>query len=128
MSKVHVFAVVLGIALLVPTHIARAADNNQQFNAHDRQVASDWYNQHQNTSTRGLRTQDKLTTDQESRLKTNQFLDRDLRKKAYSAPRDLRRKLAKPPAHHEYEVIGGHLALVDTRDHRVRDVMPFTRN
>jgi len=127
MSKVHVFAVVLGIVLLLPTHIARAADNNQ-FNAKDRQVANDWYNQHKNIPTRGLRSQDKLTTDQESRLRTNQFLDRDIRKKAYSAPRDLRRKLAPAPAHHEYEVIGGHLALVDTRDHRVRDVIPFTRN
>jgi hypothetical protein len=122
-----VFAVVLVIALLLPTHIARAADTNQ-FNAKDRQVASDWYNQNKNTTTRGFRTQDKLTTDQESRLKTNKTLDRDLQKKAYAAPRDLRRKLAPPPAHHAYQVIGGHLALVDTRDHRVRDVMPFTRN
>ena len=122
MVKAQWYAVGLGIALLIPAHIARAQEHNQ-FDEHDRQVASDWYNQNKNISTRGLRSQDKLTTDQESRLKTNKTLDRDLQKKAYSAPKDLRRKLSPAPAHHEYEVIGGHLALVDTRDHRVRDVI-----
>ena len=121
MLKAQWYAVGLGIALLIPAHIARAQHN--QFDEHDRQVASDWYNQHKSSPPAGLRERDRLPSELDSRIKPGETLDKNLRKKAYTAPRDLRRKLPAAPAHHEYQMIGGHLVLVDTRDHRIRDVI-----
>jgi Ni/Co efflux regulator RcnB len=87
-------------------------DNRTQFNDHDRQVTQDWYKQHQNT--RGLRDRDRLSADQESRLQEGRPLDRDLRKRSYAVPSDLRRHLPPAPAHHRYMTVGGHVVLVDS--------------
>jgi Ni/Co efflux regulator RcnB len=83
-----------------------------QFNDHDRQVTQDWYKGHQNT--RGLRAQDRLSSDQESRLQEGRPFDRDMRKRSYAVPSDLRRHLPPAPARHRYVTIGGHVVLVDS--------------
>jgi Ni/Co efflux regulator RcnB len=98
------------IGLLVAT--ASFAQERTQFNDHDRQVTQDWAKQHQNT--KGLRSQDKLSSDQEARLREGQPLDRELRNRSYAVPSDLRRHLPPAPAHHRYVTIGGHVVLVDS--------------
>ena len=115
-------AVGFGLALLIPAYTARAQEHTQ-FNEHDRQVANDWYNQHKSKPPSGLRSSDRLPADQDARIKPGVTLDRNLRKKVHTVPKDLRSKLAPAPKHYEYEVIGGHLVLVDTRDHKVHDVI-----
>jgi Ni/Co efflux regulator RcnB len=91
----------------------RQDQNNVQFSQHDQQVAHDWYNQHQARPPAGFRNQDRLSADQESRLREGAPLDKDLRKRVHPAPPDLYRQLPPPPARHRYVAVGGHVALVD---------------
>jgi hypothetical protein len=94
-----------------------------QFTDGDRQVTKDWTTQHQAHPPAGLRPQDRLTPDQESRLQPGRPLDPDLRGKVHSAPADLSRRLPAPPPSHRYVTIGGHVGLVDTASHVLRDVI-----
>jgi Ni/Co efflux regulator RcnB len=84
-----------------------------QFTQHDQQVAHDWYNQHQTNPPAGFRNQDRLSSDQESRLHEGAVLDKELRRRVHSAPPDLYRQLPPPPSRHRYVGIGDHLALID---------------
>jgi|SRR5580658_7146398 Ni/Co efflux regulator RcnB len=85
---------------------APQADSQQQ-------AASDWYNQHQNNLPEGLRPEDRLTAEQESRLRVGATLDNDLRDKVRPAPADLTARLAPPPPDHRYVAVGGHVGLID---------------
>lgn len=115
------------IAILVATSgmAQEQRDHNQatQFNDHDRQVTQEWYNQHKSHPPTGLRSQDRLSSEQEARLQEGHKLDRDLQKRSHAVPSDLRRRLPAAPAHHSYSVIGGHVVLVDSRTHVVRGVI-----
>ena len=91
----------------------QARQENSQFSQHDQQVANDWYNQHQTHPPAGFRNQDRLSTDEESRLREGTTLDRDLRRKVHSAPPDLYRQLPPPPSNHRYVAVGSHVALID---------------
>ncbi len=42
---------------------------------------------------------------------------------SHSVPRELSRQLSPAPRYHKYVAIGGHVALVDTKHHLVRDVI-----
>jgi hypothetical protein len=101
-------------------------DQNQQsrdkFNEHDQQVARDWYNQHQDHPPAGLRSKDRLSPDEESRLNQGAVLDRNLRKKVHPAPQDLSRQLPPPQSGHRYVTIGGHVASIDN-SYQVHDVI-----
>ena len=108
-------------ALLVASTLS--AQDHTQFNEHDRQVTNDWYRQHQNHAPTGLRSQDRLSAEEESRLQPGRPLPRDLQRRSHSVPRDLERRLPAAPRHHKYVAIGGHVALVDSRTHEVRDVI-----
>ena len=77
------------------------------------QVASDWYNQHQSNLPEGLRPEDRLSAEQESRLRVGATLDNDLRDKVRPAPADLAARLAPPPPDHRYVAVGGHVGLID---------------
>ena len=94
--------------------VAQDWHDRTEFNDHDRQVTQDWYKQHENRAPRGLRSQDRLSSSQESRLQEGRPLDRDLRKRSYAVPSDLRRHLPPAPAHHRYVAVGGHVVLVDS--------------
>jgi Ni/Co efflux regulator RcnB len=121
--KKYFYAAACVIALFLST-VAIAQERDQhQFNDHDRQAAQDWYSQHHKNAPKGLRDRDRLSTDEEARLEPGKPLDRELRKKAYDAPRDLRHQLPPAPAHHSYKTIGGHVVLVDSRTNVVRDVI-----
>ena len=99
---------------------------NQQshdtFDDHDRQVTRDWYTQHQDHAPAGLRKQDRLSPDQESRLQPGTQLDPEMRRQTHKAPADLSRRLPPPPSNHRYVTIGGHVASVD-HNNRVKDVI-----
>jgi Ni/Co efflux regulator RcnB len=117
--KTHIRAAGLIVALLIATTgIAQDRDHqdHSQFNDHDRQVTQDWYKQHQRNAPKGLRSQDRLSAEQEGRLQRGRPLDADLRKHSYAVPSDLRRHLPPPPKAHHYVTIGGHVVLVDGKN------------
>ena len=114
---------VLGFAAALLIATTLSAQDRGQFNEHDRQVTNDWYRQHQKHAPRGLRTQDRLSADEESRLQPGRPLPRDLRARTHPVPRDLERQLPTPLRNHKYLAIGGHVALVNSRTHEVRDVI-----
>jgi Ni/Co efflux regulator RcnB len=98
-----------------------------QFDEHDQQVTRDWYNQHQAHPPAGLRDQDRLSADEESRLREGAVLDKDLRKKVHKAPPDLARRLPPPPSNHRYVTIGGHVGLIDN-NYQVKAVVHLHDN
>jgi hypothetical protein len=70
--------------------------NHTQFDDHDKQVTRDWYNQNRSHAPAGLRDQDKLSPDEEQRLRPGADLDPNLRRKTHSVPHDLARQLPPP--------------------------------
>jgi Ni/Co efflux regulator RcnB len=104
---------------------ARTSQSGQSahFDDHARQTTQDWYKQHQNNAPVGLRSRDRLTSSQESRLEVGKPIPRDLRSHIHTAPRDLTRQLPPPPPHHRYVAVGGHVGLVDDVSHVLRDVI-----
>jgi Ni/Co efflux regulator RcnB len=118
MKRYRLFVATAAAILAFAGSAALAQDRgNQQahtqFDAHDQQVTHDWYNQNQAHPPAGLRNQDRLSADQESRLHEGAVLDKDLRAKVHPAPPDLARRLPAPPTDHRYVAIGGHVALID---------------
>jgi Ni/Co efflux regulator RcnB len=90
---------------------------HMQFDDHDQQVTRDWYNQHRVHPPAGLRNEDRLSADEESRLREGAVLDRDLRRRMHSAPHELTRQLPPTAHNHRYVTIGGHLGMIDNRNH-----------
>jgi Ni/Co efflux regulator RcnB len=121
--KTACFSAALAILLLSTTGASAQDRHDPQFNEHDRQVAQNWYTQHQHNAPKGMRSQDRLTPDQEQRLQPGKPLDRELQRRSYSVPRDLKRQLPPAPKQHQYVVVGHHVVLEDSRDHVVRDVV-----
>src|ERR1700693_5927285 len=105
-------------AILALTGSAALAQDrgHTQFDEHDQQVTRDWYNQNQAHPPAGLRKQDRLSADEESRLREGAVLDKGLRRKVHAAPRELTRQLPRPARNHRYVTIGGHVGLIDDRD------------
>jgi len=108
--------VLAGIVALAQNRGQRGGDSQQghtQFDQNDQNVARDWYNQHQAHPPAGFRNQDRLSADEESRLREGTVLDKNLRRKVHPAPPDLARRLPPPPSNHRYVAIGGHVGLID---------------
>jgi hypothetical protein len=70
-----------------------------------------------------MRSEDRLTPEQEQRIQPGQTHDREMQGRYQSVPRDLSRQLSHAPKNHKYVVVGQHVALVDTHSHVVRDVI-----
>ena len=137
--KSVIFASVCALALVGATASAastgqagqrqRAATPTSQsaqsahFDDHARQTTQDWYKQHQNNAPVGLRSRDRLTPAQESRLEVGKPIPQDLRSRVHTAPRDLTRQLPPPPAHHRYVAVGGHVGIVNDVSHVLADIV-----
>ena len=100
---------------------AQSAPPQQQVEP-QQQAASDWYNQHRNNLPEGLRPEDRLSAEQESRLRVGAPLDNDLRDRVRPAPEDLSARLPPPPPDHRYVAVGGHVGLID-RNFQVKAVI-----
>lgn len=113
--KTYWLATALAAALLGLSGTPALAQDRESahFNEHDQQVVRDWSSQHQAHPSAGLRNQDRLSADEESRLHEGAVLDKDLRRKVHPAPSDLSRRLPPPPSNHRYVAIGGHIGLID---------------
>lgn len=115
--------------LVVQAPIVRGQETSQdrrahtQFDNHDRQVTTDWYNQHKDHPPAGLRQQDRLSPDQERRLEPGKPVPSDLRRREHAVPSDLSHQLPPPPPKHRYVTIGGHVGLVDQTTHVLRDLI-----
>jgi hypothetical protein len=132
--KLRICATVCALALAaaVPPAVAQTRPSNRtsqapqastQFDDHARQTTQTYYNQHKSSPPVGLRSQDRLSADQENRLQPGKRLDPDLQKRSHPVPRELSRQLPPPPPSHSYVAIGVHIGLVDNRDHTLRDVI-----
>ncbi len=135
-SQHCVIAVIIGLALGSQTVYMNAVSQERtardrpatnegraQFTDGDRQATKDWYAQHQAHPPAGLRQQDRLSADQETRLQPGRILDRDLQSRTHGVPTDLSRRLSPPPPNHRYVAIGGHVGLEDKSTHTLRDVI-----
>jgi Ni/Co efflux regulator RcnB len=124
--KTYRLATAAAAILALSGTVALAQDGGQggdrnrtttQFNSHDQQVTRDWYNQHKDNAPAGLRSQDRLSSEQESHLQEGAVLDKDMRRHVHPAPPDLARQLPPPPSHHRYVAIGGHIGMIDNSYH-----------
>jgi hypothetical protein len=98
-----------------------------RFNDRDRQVAQNWYRQHQRNPPRGFRDRDRLPPQYEARIRPGYVFDPVVRQRAYPAPVELTVQFGPAPRGYRYMVIGGHIVLVDT-GYRVADVFRLTIN
>ena len=97
------------------------------FNDH-RKVARAWYNLYHDQAPVGLRYQDRLSADEESRLQVGSPLDADLRKKVYPVPLGLWHRLAPAPRNYSYVAIGGHVVAIDDKYQNIDDVIHLEFN
>ena len=90
---------------------------HDRFDDHDQQVTKDWYGQHKDHPPVGFRNEDRLSADEDARLREGVVLDKHLRRKMHSAPHDLVRQLPPPEHGHRYVVIGGQVGVIDNKNH-----------
>jgi len=112
--KVYWLAVLsTAAAALALSGCGQSSTGSAQSDTSQQQAASDWYNQHRNNLPEGLRPEDQLSAEQESRLRVGAPLDNDLRDRVRPAPEDLAARLPPPPPDHRYVSVGGHVGLID---------------
>jgi Ni/Co efflux regulator RcnB len=92
-----------------PDARADQRDDHRRFGDHDRQVVHDWYNVHRRTPPAGWRSGDRFQT----RVEVGRVLDRNERRRVYSVPVDLLRRLPPAPRGDHYYLVDGQLCLVD---------------
>lgn len=105
----------------------RYRNNRDRFRDRDRQAARDWYDRHRDRPPHGFREREWLAPEYESRMRIGYVLDPEMRRMARPIPGDLRYRLAPPPPHYRYVVIGGHVCLVD-EGYRIHDVIHMELN
>ncbi len=118
--RTHLLLAAIAAAILAlsgSTALAQDRDRqgHTQFDDHDQKAAHDWYDKNKQHPPAGFRDQDRLSPEEESRLHEGTVLDKDMRRKVHSAPRDLARQLPPPPSNHRYVAIGGHVGLIDNK-------------
>jgi Ni/Co efflux regulator RcnB len=89
---------------------------HSRFDDHDQQVAREWHNQHRNHPPAGLRNEDRLSAEEESRFREGAVLDQGFRSKMHPAPPELTRQLPPPARNHRYVTIGDHVLLIDNKN------------
>jgi hypothetical protein len=121
-----IFPVILAAAALALSGCGQGAESSAPQGS-QQQVASDWYNQHRSNLPEGLRPEDRLSPEQESRLQVGATLDNDLRDRVRPAPADLAARLPAPPPDHRYVAVGGHVGLID-KNFQVKAVINVHNN
>jgi hypothetical protein len=104
------------------TGAAQRNSGHTEFTTQERQATNDWYAKNQAHPPAGFRAEDRLSTEQESRLKVGATLDPDLQKMTHTLPAGLKSQYAAPPAGYRYVAVGGHVALLD-KQNQVHDVI-----
>jgi hypothetical protein len=93
--KKHRLAIGAAAALLAFSGCIALAPDDQRghtrFDDHDQQVTRDWYNQHRDHPPAGLRNEDRLSAEEESRVYEGAVLDKGLRSNVHAAPDELTR-------------------------------------
>jgi Ni/Co efflux regulator RcnB len=117
--KTDRLAIGVAAALLVfPGCTTLAPDDRRghaRFDDHDQQVTRDWYSHHRDHPSAGLRSEDRLSAEEESRFHEGAVLDKSLRSQMHAAPPELTRQLPPPARKHSYVTIGGHVGLIDDK-------------
>jgi len=98
-----------------------------RFNDQHRQVTRNWYHERPNRTDRGFRDRDRLTPQWELQIREGVVLNRDLRRRTYSAPYSLTRRLPRAPRGYRYVVVGGHIVLINS-GYRIYDVLHLEFN
>jgi len=98
---------------------------HESFNDQDRQATREWYQQHQRDLRPGWREQDRLSPDQQGRLRSGEILDPQLRGQMSWLPPELAARYRPAPPGYRYAVIGGNVVLLDD-GYRVHDVFSIT--
>jgi hypothetical protein len=98
------------------------------FNDHDRKVVLDSYNQYRDQASVGLSYQDRLSADEESRLRVGSRFDADLPKKVYSVPTGLWHRLAPAPRNYHFVATAGHVVAIDDKYQNVNDLVHLEFN
>jgi|HubBroStandDraft_6_1064221.scaffolds.fasta_scaffold1071747_1 Ni/Co efflux regulator RcnB len=106
----------------------RNRHSHATFNDHDRKIARDWYYQSHEVALIGLRYQDRLSADEESRLQVGSPLDADLRQKVYPVPLGLWHRLGRAPRNYHYVAIGGHVVEIDDMYQDINDFIHLEFN
>lgn len=96
-----------------------------RFDARDRERVGEWYKERQDDLPQGFQMTDRLDPQSESRLRIGQVLEPDLRSKIVPVPPDLLEKLPPAASGERYEVLDGHLVLLNERSWNVSDVLHF---
>ena len=96
-----------------------------RFDARDRERVGEWYKERQDDLPQGFQMTDRLDPQYESRLRIGQVLEPDLRRKIVPVPPDLLEKLPPAASGERYEVLDGHLVLLNERSWNVSDVLHF---
>jgi hypothetical protein len=99
----------------------KRAQGGHSFNDQDRQATRDWYQQNRTRLGAGWRDQDRLSPSQQSRLRTGQRLDPELRAHMHWLPAELSGRYAPAPRGYRYAIIGGNVVMLDDMYH-VHDV------
>jgi len=81
-------------------------------------VTQEWYRQNHD---RASGWQDRLSPEEEGRLRPGQWLDPELRHRLRWLPPDLSQRYGTPPPGYRYAFLGGHVLLLD-RDYKMHEV------
>lgn len=96
-----------------------------RFDARDRERVGEWYKERQDDLPEGFRATDRLDPESESQLRIGQALQPELRREILPVPPDLLEKLPPAAPGQRYEVLDGHLVLLNQRSSNVSDVLHF---
>lgn len=102
-----------------------ASARHVRFDAKDRENVGEWYKQHQEESPRGLQAGDRLSALAESKLRIGDVLAPDLRGNLQPVPTVVLQRLAPAARGYRYEILDGHLLLLQDKTWKVSDVLHF---
>jgi hypothetical protein len=114
-------------AIMALSGATAMAQDRKPMDSHDQQVTKDWYDQNKSHPPAGLRTQDRLSADQESNFKEGETLNMGMRHRIHPAPPELTRQLAPTSKNERYVAIGGHVGVIDNK-YQVKAVVHLHEN